>query len=70
MRWNCPSKSSKIGTKRTVSKFLLFPRCINGKARWLEIATIHQEYVQFASGMTEPPIYGWKDLKWEDEENE
>ena len=37
-------KVPKSGDRRIVEKFLLFPVNINGERRWLERATIEQQY--------------------------
>lgn len=42
MRW--PRQTPKLGSKRTVSKFLWIPREIDGETRWLERARIDQEF--------------------------
>jgi hypothetical protein len=51
MRW----KIKRVGDRRTVKRFLFFPRCIDGERRWLEIA----EWVQIMelSGL-------WYDSYW------
>jgi hypothetical protein len=36
----------KTGNKRIITKFLLFPKIINDEFRWLESATIEQEFQQ------------------------
>lgn len=42
MRWIAKSKDN-LGNKRTIKRFLIFPREINGEVRWLEIQKIEQE---------------------------
>lgn len=41
MRW----KAKVLGDKRIVTKFCLFPRCINNTWYWLETIKIKQECV-------------------------
>jgi len=40
MRW----KAKKIPVRRIIKRFLIFPKCINGEWKWLEIAYILQNY--------------------------
>ena len=42
MRWR--QKTLIPGTVRVVTRFLFFPKCINGVCRWLEYATYKQQY--------------------------
>jgi hypothetical protein len=58
MRRNLP----QTWDRKTVTKFLLFPRAVNYELRWLETATLLYEY-------HETPVGGyWKLLKFVDEE--
>ena len=47
----------ELGTRHTRTKFLWFPRCINGRTRWLETATWTEYWtnhlVLFGSGYWE-----------------
>ena len=48
------------GTKRIVTKFLLFPKNIDGETRWLETATFEEVYVVWS-------IDGggvWQGIRW------
>lgn len=62
MKWR--KHTPKHGDERTVRRFLLLPRCINGEWRWLELATIRQEWQVY-------PYYrrrnSWYDLHWIDD---
>ena len=62
MRWLRHS----INDSRVVKRFLLFPKCIGGEWRWLEVAYIKQKYAFFYTGM----FYGefWKDFEWVESE--
>lgn len=52
MRWQKPSLMSK----RTIRRYLLWPKAIDGETRWLEWAYIEQMYTHF----------GWRDNRWAD----
>ena len=39
----------QIGDKRTVIRFLFFPKCLKGEWRWLEFAQILQERIEVTS---------------------
>lgn len=55
MKWKY-TKPAKIGDMRIIYVFLFLPRCIDGTCRWLEFATIEQEYSKILR------FNGWKDL--------
>ena len=45
MKWITPAKHyNEIGDIRTVTKFLWLPTAIGKESRWMERATIKQEY--------------------------
>ncbi len=44
------------GIKRTVKKFLWFPKFINDEIRWLEFAV----WIQVYHG----PVRGWRSTEW------
>lgn len=44
MQWKSNS-GTRIGARRTVSKFLWFPLDLNGKVKWLEKATWTEVFV-------------------------
>ncbi len=50
------------GDRRIVERILLFPKCLNGEWRWLEIAQIDQEYRAWNDGVGFQ--YEWVDLGW------
>ena len=54
MKWHS-NGYAKPGTTRIVTRWLLFPRDIEGETRWLGWASWKQEYVQY---------WGWTDLFW------
>jgi hypothetical protein len=56
MRWN----EKKVGETRVKTRFLVIPKKINGKWRWLEVATWHDEY----------DGYRWESCGWIDEGDE
>jgi hypothetical protein len=71
MRWNkkLPLQENNIRTKK---KFLLFPKCINDKYRWLEIVEYKQKYIRHTSyeyvcGQAMPfDNYFWENVCWVD----
>lgn len=65
MRW-CIGKSASVGDTRTVWKFLLVPRLIDGEWRWLEISGIRQEFQEFTAGVERSvDVVGWRDVSWD-----
>ena len=62
MEWNTNLKV-QVGDKRIVTKFLLFPKSINGITRWLEVASWQEryKYVQYECK--------WIGIKWIDRNN-
>lgn len=70
-------EKKKIGTKRTISKFLFLPTTIDGETRWFEHVNIEQTAVfdqgdtHFGFGYMPIPIeptlkYKWINSKWLD----
>ena len=57
MRWG--GIDPKNGEVRIIKRFLLFPRCIHGECRWLEVASIVQEFDN--NNWADD---GWKDRGW------
>ncbi len=51
----------KIGSFRTIKKFLWVPKELSGIYRWLEVATIYQRFEDDWSGKA-----WWQDIKWLD----
>lgn len=48
MRWRKKYKEyPKEDDKRIITRFLLFPREVNGEYRWLELARIEQFYREY-----------------------
>lgn len=35
-----------LGASRSVRKYLIFPKCVNGQYRWLEMAVYEEQYVE------------------------
>lgn len=64
MRWNVRD-SSNIGDKRIITKFLLFPKCLNGEWRWLEKASYEQVYGNWCTSSDED-FNSWSDMRWID----
>ena len=65
MRWKAP-KYHSLGDLRHVRKFLILPRTIQGEVRWLEMATITQQFK-----VVERPLKGgwikchrWVNVAW------
>ena len=59
MRWIQP----ELGKTRTITKFLIFPKTINGETRWLEKVTYTQVVVY---NILHDTGIKWKDCKWVD----
>jgi hypothetical protein len=55
MRWKQKGYTF-AGTRRVITRFLLFPKTFSGETRWLEFAQISQMYI---CGV-------WEDVKWAD----
>lgn len=66
MKWTTKSKSKP--TERIITRFLLFPRTIDGETRWLEVARIRQEYIAALDvyGNGTNGFEGWLDSEWID----
>ncbi len=65
MKWKKRKKPNN-GDTRIKKKFLLFPKCIEGDCRWLEMAKYKQRYRRF---VTLNRIYDeWIDVEWVDNE--
>ena len=54
-----------LGNIETVTKFLLFPKCINREWRWLERASYKREWDAVPVGGRNC-IHTWVNLEWED----
>ena len=63
MKW-LSKPSQKSEEKRIFRKFLIFPKCINNKWRWLETATYESKY---SCGWGD---CSWTDTRWIDEKDE
>ena len=51
------------GDTRTIEKFLLFPKCINGEWRWWNTHTIKQKYCIQEDSLG--VLVGlWEDVEW------
>jgi hypothetical protein len=62
MRYRIPVFNN--GDQRTIKRFLLFPRIIQYELRWLEMATIQQEFVVWGYLQWQEK---WSDVAWVDE---
>lgn len=54
----------ELGTRRVQTKFLWFPRCIDGEIRWLETASWSETWTNNLS------MFGvayWDSVDWEDD---
>ena len=49
-------KRPRLGERRVITKFLIWPRTINNETRFLEKASILQGF----------GLGGWIDIEWED----
>lgn len=59
----------KLDDERTITKFLLFPVCINNEMRWLEKATIKQKFKRIDKELENGEwcfSIGWKDIEFID----
>lgn len=68
MRWK-QKPPIEVGRERVITKFLLFPRCIDGVWRWLEKAKVRQvrSFFETSGGCVIHPNYYWKWVAWIDE---
>lgn len=69
MEWKSSSQKlaeaqAKKGRVRLVRRFLLFPKSLGNQTKWLERATIQQQYDCFSGW--EGWTYGWFDEKFVD----
>ena len=66
MKW----KQKTTGDTRIKTRFLLFPKCINGIYRWLEIASFEQSYdgckYDIDFWFIDTYLGGWKNTQWVD----
>lgn len=70
MRWNKrpPKIYPERGTKRTVKKFIWFPKCLNGQWRWLDYCGVIQEYAPYVTSIEQDePFRVWDDIAWADQ---
>lgn len=67
MRWKKKIERVSEYNTRSVRKFLLFPKLLNGEWRWLEHAWIIQEYSKVVNfGSVSGFTLDWVDDSWED----
>jgi hypothetical protein len=65
-----PKPRPKIGDRRSICKFLFFPKLLDDEWRWLEFADIVQEYGKMMVCHVEMKPYHtleWYDVGWEQE---
>ena len=65
MKWN-KKEEPDVGTVRTRTVFLVLPKEIAGKWRWLETATFTEEYTSCAGGLLEGELHSWTAKEWVD----
>lgn len=72
MRWQKKRKKKlrqDAGSERTVTRFLLFPKCIDYEYRWLETATWRQRLVlarsQYRDSIIKHNYLKWIDVYWD-----
>lgn len=56
-------KPHELGERRTVTRFLLFPKYIGNEMRWLETAT-WEERCCMSGGEVKPHLHGWTPVRW------
>lgn len=62
-----PKPPAKVGDRRTVSVFLLWPKCLEGQWRWLGFERVVQEYQSFwsyAPDIQPMDVVGWRAVAW------
>ena len=67
MRWKADPLKDMEGQQRVVSKFLLFPKCLDGEWRWLERSNIVQQVCKLdVGGSCQWGCYAWQwiDISW------
>lgn len=57
-------------TSCVVTKFLIFPLCVNGELRWLERATWIRRPDYKYTFLFEHKKYYWENIEWVEEKNE
>jgi hypothetical protein len=66
MRYKFKEKTGpSYGENRTLTKYLIFPKIINGVFRWLETATWDESYHSGWDGK-EVLNLGWIETRWRD----
>lgn len=58
MRWN-NKPDPRFNDKRIIKRFLWCPLRLEDETRWLEFASIHQEYLASWGGSSR-----WENMKW------
>lgn len=69
MRWQQKINwDPELGDKRILTRFLLFPKAIEGETRWLETVSFEQEYIRdiFWLGNERYMRKCWTDIRWVD----
>jgi hypothetical protein len=68
-----PGKSPKVGDRRVVTRFLLWPKLLDGEWRWLGFVDIEQEFQRYR---VQPPemramdVVGWRSVAWDRTEDQ
>lgn len=67
MKYKFKTLENRLGEKRTIEKFLWFPKILNRELRWLEKAKIIQMICQVDDGGSMEwgcYKYKWIDIEW------
>lgn len=68
MRWIKKEKGyPKDGDERIITKFLLFPTCLDNETRWLEKTTIKQVARYWCDPTSASDGVHWMDKEWVNE---
>ena len=66
MEFKIIKKTNKQGDTRIKTRFLIFPKSINGKIRQLEKASYKQKYIIRFAGFEDGYDAFWDDVEWID----
>lgn len=69
MQWTA-KKRPELNDVRVKKKFLLFPKCLDGVWKWLEVAKVIQRYSEYArldvSTAIPVAVGEWVDIHWQE----
>ncbi len=63
-----PKPPAKVGDRRTVSVFLLWPKCLEGQWRWMGFERVVQEFQRYRvcpPDMQAMDVVGWRSVAWD-----